>query len=91
MRKHRADYLADIEDHRRRYKKAGEELHLAVEAFLSKLGKRIEAVEVSTLDTSRFAQDLRSLALAITTAADLEAHCLGLDRLIKGLELDEAG
>ena len=71
-RQHEQQYLAEVEAHRARYGVAGRALHAKALAALAQLDPA----------TVRLGQIVR----AIITAADLEAHALGVGRLLAQLE-----
>jgi urease accessory protein UreF len=71
---HRAQYLADLEAHRTRSMQMGRALFALAAKLLNRLQAEIETVEVN-------ANTLTLCAKAIVTAADLEAHALGIEQL----------
>jgi hypothetical protein len=75
-------YLADLEDHRDRYGKAGKALHGVAVRLLSELNAKVASIEMTPAT-------LATVARALTTAADLEAHALGIDELLPRVRGDE--
>lgn len=78
---HTARYLADLEDHRKRYSEAGRGLYTVAGKMLKKLDAGIVGLEMTP-------QTLGILLRAFQTAADLEAHALGLDEIMPRLADD---
>lgn len=78
---HTRRYLAELEDHRKRYADAGRGLYTVAGKLLKRLDTNIVGLEVTPAT-------LGILLRAFTTAADLEAHALGLDKLMPSLTDD---
>jgi len=77
------DYRKGIEDYRERYSKSGRGLHALASAYMNKLGQRIKDLDSSEITPGRLALDVRTVASALQVAGDLEAHALGIDRLLQ--------
>ncbi len=75
-------YRAELEDHRVRYGGAGKVLYNVAGSLLERFRRNPEEVELTP-------QALAVVVRALTTAADLEAHALGLDQLLPRLSGDE--
>jgi hypothetical protein len=76
---HTRRYLADLEDHRERYSKAGKILYHASTRLLQEFVNRTSGMEVGPATLS-------TISRALTIAADLEAHSLGIDQLLPRLD-----
>lgn len=76
---HTKRYLADLEDHRKRYARAGQLLYHLSTKVLAELSKQVETLDITP-------NTLATVSKAFTTAADLEAHALGIDQLLPRLE-----
>lgn len=76
-------YLADLEEHRRRYQQTGRSLHTVA----GKLLKRLDALAASS-DLELRPTDLGTITKAMQIAADLEAHALRLADLLPRLTDD---
>jgi hypothetical protein len=73
-------YREELEENRIRYKKTGEELHQAAKELLEELLKRKRTIDYTpTL--------LSGIVRAFEVAANLEAHALGLDKLLSNLDV----
>lgn len=71
-------YLADLEEHRERYGKAGMALHGVAVEMLLQLRQNAAAIDYTPAA-------LATIARALTVAADLEAHALRLGDLLPRL------
>lgn len=76
---HTRRYLADLDDHRKRYNDAGKVLY----GLANKLAIRFNN-EIGTFELTP--QTLSVLLRAYQTAGDLEAHALGIDQLMPKLQ-----
>lgn len=77
-------YLADLKEHQERYRNVGKRLYAVAMGMLNDVNRQRE-------DMKPNATTLATVSRALTTAADLEAHALGLDRLLAQLTPDERG
>jgi len=79
-------YHSSLEDYRERYGKSGRGLQALASAYMSKLAQRIKDLDSSEITPGRLALDVRTVASALQVAGDLEAHALGIDRLLQQLD-----
>jgi hypothetical protein len=77
-------YRASLIAHRDRYRQTGEDLHTVARGILVRLAA---ALENNTLPLN--VATLHALVRTFETAAELEAHCLSLDRLLPMLTYAE--
>lgn len=68
-------YLAALHEHRERYQRVGKALYAVAMAMLADLNAQ-------RADIKPNGNSLATISKALTTAADLEAHALGLDHLL---------
>lgn len=80
---HAEQYLADLAEHRARYAKVGRALFQVASGMLGDLN----AARGSIVPNGN---TLATVSRALTIAADLEAHALGLDQLLSQLTPDES-
>jgi hypothetical protein len=85
-----AQYRKDLEDHRQRYGKSGRELHALANTYIRKLADRLRSLDSADITPGRIANDVRTVAAALTVAADLEAHALRVADLLPRLA-DDSG
>ncbi len=87
---HAATYRRDLEEHRTRYKQAGDELYKIARAQMIRISKQLNETggRATTIKDADIATNLRTLAGVLTTAADLEAHALRLEELMPSLTHD---
>jgi hypothetical protein len=77
-------YLADLEEHRDRYRQTGRDLHTVARALLARL-----AVLIQQDDFAPSVSNLHAIVRAFEAAGNLEAHSLCLDRLLPMLDIVE--
>lgn len=88
------DYVGRVKAHQERYLKAGNDLHSAATMLLAIQRTRLNALaqrladpltreETAALIDSLSPQALGQIGRSFAVAADLEAHALGLERLLK--------
>ena len=80
------DYRKGIEDYRKRYGGSGKALQNIAAVYMQKLSQRIKDLDSSEITPGRLALDVRTVASALQVAGDLEAHALGIDRLLQQLD-----
>jgi ABC-type transporter MlaC component len=83
VQQHAAQYLADLADHRERYSRAGRALFQVATSMLADLNQQRAAIKPN-------GNTLATVSRALTIAADLEAHALGLDQLMEQLTPEDA-
>lgn len=92
-------YRADLEAHRKKAMEAGQGLYAVAGQLLKKLNsalaspRQVEGADgkLYTLHGIDFnAAVLTTVSRALQTALDLEAHALGVDRLLPSLEADDS-
>ena len=82
-RAHAKRYREELEDHRKRYGSVGKALYSVSLQLLSKLNEQKDDLELTP-------NALAVVARALIVAGDLEAHALGIDRLLSRLSEEEA-
>ena len=85
-RQNQVQYLKDLEDHRNRYRKIGDEVFKVSRAYLGKMIQRLQTMTDDDVDPAKFMEDLVKVTRTITASADLEAHTLQLDKLFPLLD-----
>jgi hypothetical protein len=75
-------YIADVEEHRDRYRQTGRDLHAVARGILVRLAAALEN-DTLTLNVA----SLHALVRTFEAAAELEAHALSLDRLLPLLDV----
>lgn len=92
-------YRADLEAHRKKAMEAGQGLYMVAGQLLKKLNAALaspkqikgEDGKMYTLHGIDFtAATLTTVSRALQTSLDLEAHALGVDRLLPSLEADDS-
>ncbi len=91
---HAEEYQQELEDHRKRYQKAGKDLYTVAAALIGVCaqalrGKTIKGADGQTYTIPAMEITPNTLAIAaraLTTAGDLEAHALRIADILPGLE-----
>jgi hypothetical protein len=89
-------YLAELEDHRVRYQRAGRDLYRVANLLLNQCARAVRGETIRGADGREYlipAMELTPNTIsvvmrALTTAADLEAHALRISDLLPKLDTD---
>lgn len=93
---HAEQYRQELEDHRKRYQKAGKDLYAVAHALIGACAQALRGQVIKGEDGKLYTipgmeitpNTLAIAARALTTAGDLEAHALRIAELLPRLEND---
>lgn len=79
------EYLAQVKEHRDRYRQTGKELHALARVLLGRVATAMQNDELPPMNVAT----LNTLVRCIQLSGNIEAHALSLDRLLPLLDADD--